>query len=261
MDDHETICDTCAAQERDRIPVVEQSMVPPPLHGGGTAVLERPTVVPLSETASFRGAGSGGVPISTVVIGALLAAVLTAGVVFGLRHQGPLAGPLQQLGLVDPPVVVVPAQWRPLTSAEGGFSVSMPAGATDVADDPELVAAGMKGYAAELGPEGIMMAVSTDLGRGAAGLQELDSDAGFASLIDLYVSASGLGEETVRREVQVSHGRAADSVIVLDDRSTARARFMMTGDRFVVLLTAGDDSGAAALDEAHPRLVDSYDPT
>ncbi len=261
MDDHETICETCTSQERDRIPVVEELVVAPPLHGSSTAVLERPTVVPLTESATFRTGGSGGVSASTVVIGALLAAVLTVGVVMGLRHQGPLASPMQQLGLIDPPVVVVPDQWRSLSSVEAGFSVAMPANATDVAEQPDLVAADMSGYVAELGPEGVMMAVSTDLGRGPAGLQELDSDAGFASLIDLYISASGSGEETVRREVQISHGRAADSVLVLDDHFTTRARFMMTGDRFVVLLTAGDDSGASALDEAHPKLLDSYRPT
>ena len=260
MDDHESICETCAAQEREHLPVAEAPAVAPPLHGGGTAVLDRPTVVPLSETATFRSAGSGGVSVSTVVIGALLAAVLTVGVVFGFRHQGPLAGPLQQVGLVDPPVVVVPGQWRSLSSAEGGFSVSMPVSATDAAEDPDLAQAGMTGYLAELGPEGVMMAVSTDLGRDAAGMDQLDTDAGFASLIDLYVSAAGLGQETVRRDVQVSHGRAADSVLVLDDHYTTRARFLMTGGRFVVLLTAGDDSGAAALDEAHPKLLDSFDP-
>ena len=260
MDDHETICETCTSQERERIPVVEELVVAPPIHGGSTAVLDRPTVVPLSESATFRTAGSGGVPVSTVVVGALLAAVLTVGVVMGLRHQGPLASPMQTLGLIDPPVVVVPEQWRSLSSAEGGFTVSMPANAEDVAEKPDLVAPDMSGYVAELGPEGVMMALSTDLGRGPAGMQELDSDAGFASLIDLYVSAAGLGEETVRREVQISHGRAADSVLVLDDHYTTRVRFMMTGDRFVVLLTAGDDSGASALDEAHPTLLDSFQP-
>ena len=158
------------------------------------------------------------------------------------------------------PAARVPAQWRSLSSAEGGFSVSMPASADDAADVPELAAAGLAGYRAELGPEGVMLAVSTDMGRGPAGMDELDTDAGFASLIDLYVAASGLGQETVRRDVQVSHGRAADSVLVLDDHYTTRARFMITGGRFVVLLTAGDDSGAAALDDAHPKLLDSFDP-
>ncbi len=261
MDDHEAICGTCVDQERERRSSATSPMGAPPLRAGGTAVLDRPTVVPLSESATFRTPGSGGVSTPTVVVCVLLAVALTAGVVLGLRHQGPLAAPLQQLGVIDPPVVVVPDRWRSLSSPEAGFSVSMPANATDAAEDPELVQAGMTGYQAELGPEGVMRAVSTDLGRGPEGLRDLDTDAGFASLIDLYVSAAGLGQETVRREVQVSHGRAADSVLVLDDDYTTRARFMMTGGRFVVLLTGGDDSGAAALDEAHPKMVDSFEPT
>ena len=259
MDDHEAICATCAAQEHERVPAATgSSSIVMPQHGGGTAVLERPAVVPLSESAAFRTRGSGGTSASTVVIGVALAALLAAGVVLGLRHQGPLAGPMQQLGLVDPPVVVVPAQWRELSSAEGRFTVSMPIGATDAAEDAKLAAAGMKGYRVDLGPEGEMMAVSTDLGRGPAGMDELDTDAGFASIVDFYVASAGLGEETTRRDVQVSHGRAVDSVLVLDDRATTRARFMITGDRFVVLLTSGDDSGAGALDEAHAALLDGF---
>ena len=259
MDDHEAICETCAEQDRGRIAVTDDPIAAAPVHGVGTAVLERPTVVPLSESATFRAGGGRGVSLPTVVIGAVIAALLTAGVVTGLQNQGPLAVPLQQIGLIEPPVVVVPDQWVTVTSAEGGFSVSMPAGVTDAAIDEQLAATGVKGFAADLGEQGRMLAVSTDLGRSPAEMQALDTDAGFATFVDFYVSTAGLGEETVRREVQVSHGRAIDSVLVLDDEYTTRVRFMMTGGRFVVLSTAGHDSGASALDEAHPKLVDSFD--
>lgn len=262
MDDHEALCATCAEPEGAAVPGRDEAIsAAAPLHAGGTAVLERPTVVPLSESATFRTAGSGGVSASKVVIASVLAALLTVGVVMGVRNQGPLSVPMQRLGVIDPPVVVVPARWSGVTPTEGGFKVSMPVGATAITEDPFGVSAGMKGHVVELGPEGRMVAMSTDFGRDPAGMRLLDTDEGFASLVSLYVGGAGLGGETVRREVQISHGRALDSVLVLDDQHTTRARFMMTGGRFVVLLTEGDDSGAAALDEAHPRLVDSFDPS
>lgn len=259
MDDHESVCSTCAEQVRNEIPLVDEPVVAPPQHGG-TAVLERPTVVPLSETATFRTASSNGVSVPVVVIGAVLAALLTVGVVMGLRHEGPLAAPLEQIGLIEPSGVSVPSSWGSLSSAAGGFGVQMPAGVTDVAEDPELAASGLVGYTVQLGDDASMMAVSTDLGRGPAGMAEMDSDAGFSSLIDWYVGIAGLGQETVRRDARVSHGRAADSVLVLDDTHTTRVRLMLVDDRLVVLQTSGPDTGASALDEAHSRLINSYDP-
>ena len=273
MDDHESICTTCAEAEPSPLLAADPGaaaaaagavpasvQLPPSGHGASTAVLERPTVVPLSDSATFRPPSSGGVSWPAVIIGSLLAAALTVGVVMGLRHEGPLAVPLQQIGLTDPPVVSVPDQWVALSSADAGFSVHMPAGAVNTSDSPEMTALGVSGFTIDLGAEGRMIAVSTDFGQGPAAMRDKDTDAGFGALVDYYIAGMGLGEETVRREVQTSHGRAVDSVIVLDDRITTRARFMLIGDRFVVLQTGGPDSGAAVLDEAHPRLIDSFDP-
>lgn len=261
MDDDEALCSTCADQERHRIPIAVQPSAPVEApRGSATAVLERPSVVPLSESATFRQPKGAGVSMVSVVVLVLLAALLSAAVVLGFRHQGPLAGPLQTVGLIDPPSVVVPEQWSVQRSPAAGFAVSMPVGAEETATRDELAGVGLTGWVVDLGSGATMLAASTDFGLGAAGLAPYDSETGLSSLADLYISSMGLGEETVRREVQVEHGRAYDSVIVANDDTTTRARFMLVGDRFVVLQTSGPDTGADALDEAHPLLVDGFDP-
>ena len=120
-----------------------------------------------------------------------------------------------------------------------------------------LVIDGSGWYEVELGDEGGIAVLSTDLGRDLDGLD----DAGFDLLVDRFLLEEELGVETVRRDVLVGVGRAKDSVVAAPEGERAsRIRFLLAGGRLHVLATHGPDEYSRKLDEAHARLIAGYAP-
>lgn len=288
MGDDELLCSVCSEQleasgamaepERDRFDLDPAGSATVATGTGGvapapaatataataTAVLERAAPpAPLSDTVQFRSRDGARRAVRAAAVLAALGAGLGALVVFGARGDGPLAEPLVSWGLVAPPVVQVPEQWVQQRSDAGAFTVSVPPGAEPLDRSDDETAPGsmlLSGYSAKLGEQGALMVMATDFGRGPDAMRAADNDADFAGLIDGFVALFGLGEPTVVRMVPVGDGRAADAVFVdAAADSTARARFHLGNGRFHALVTTGPDSGARPLDEAHQRLVSSFE--
>lgn len=283
MDDHEVVCPACAAQGAAGIgatvgahPSAATGVAGPgaPAPGGAgvsaTAVMERPA--PPSTAAApavrYRQPGRGRRVAGWMVV---LGVLVTAAVVLGamaVRHQGPFADLAVDAGLIAPPLVDVPDRWALRESEAGRFEVVMPAGATPLDEpvDPAAPAAGGTfGFESSLGEGGSTAVVSTDMGQ-AANLAVMDDPVGFDALVDLVssvvVQSSASGTETVRRPVQVANGRAVDVVVVDDTEAiTTRARYVLAGGRLHAIITTGADEGAAALDEVHARVLDTFEIT
>lgn len=270
MEDHEVLCAHCA---QDRAAAHAPVLTALASRGGGsagaTAVLERPTAVPMPTVVRYRNPGEHRrVAGMLTVLGVMVAGVVVLGVM-ALRGDGPLADVAVDVGLVAPPLVDVPDAWTTKVSEPGAFRVSMPASATELADmlDPQHPAAGSTlGYEAALGEGGSTTVVSTDFGMGAASVSAMDDPAAFDGLVStLAAGLEGLtdhGTETVRRDVPVGFGRAVDVVIVDDvEGVTTRVRYVLANGRVYALVTSGVDEGAEQLDEVHARLLETFEPS
>lgn len=266
MDDHETICADCAAKD-----AATSTWVPSPssvVGAGSTAVLDRPTAVPMPATVQYRVAGSGRrVWMAVLALGAIVVG-LGALAVTTLRGDGPLADVAVESGLVAPPLVDVPDEWATFSSAPGRFEVSLPAGATaaDVIDDPaDPAATTTYAFESDLGEGGGTLVLSTDLGMAPGDLDVLDDPVAFEELVGVMVNGltemTDASRETVRREAPVGYGRAMDVVLVDDEVGmTSRARFLLANGRLLAVMTTGLDAGAEELDEVHARVIDSLTP-
>ncbi len=274
MEDHEALCPSCAAERADASsfgPVVigGHSSMPSGAAPSATAVLERPTAVPMPSTVRYRTPGEHRrVWVVGVVVLALLGGVVALGVM-AMRGDGPLAEVAVDAGLAEPPVVDVPDAWVRRSSAEGAFRIEMPAGATDLAglvDAANPASGSTYGFQTTFGRGGSTAVVSTDFGMAPGTLAAMDDPAAFGGLVDAMVSGliagTDQGVETVRREVPVGNGRAVD-VVVVDDvaGTTTRARYLLADGRMYAVVTAGLDEGAAALDEVHARMLASFETT
>lgn len=283
MDDHEVVCPTCAARGAAGAPAagahastgaVGAGAVGTPAFGGlgatGTAVMERPP--PASPGAApalrYRQPGRGRrVAGWMVVLGVLITAAGVLGAM-AVRHQGPFADLAVDAGLIAPPLVDVPDRWTLRESEAGRFEVVMPVGSEDVTQpvDPADPARGdVVGYSATLGEGGDTTVLSAELAVGVDPAQ-LDDARLFADLMSMVTlddgGPTGQGTTTVRRPVRVPNGRAMDVVIVDDvNEATVRARYLLAGTRLYAIVTAGVDQGAAALDEVHARVLDTFEVT
>ena len=273
MEDHESLCAVGAAAAASAPRLIEPVGVPglgvPTAGGGsggvGTALLERPTAIPMPSKVTYRSAASRRESARVAVLAAVVLALLAGVSVVTARGEGPLARALVEAGLLEPAPVSVPASWTTITSDGGAFSAELPSGAAelDLSIDPSSPAATTTfGYQASLGEGGSTVVISSDLGMGG-GVSALDDPIAFTSLVDSMVGGllgtSADGRETVRREVPVGNGRAVD-VVIVDDRasSTIRAHYLLAGGRVYAVVTRGVDEGASALDEVHGRVVDSF---
>lgn len=270
MEDHEPLCAVCAAEaasaprlmEPVGVPGVGAAMVGV---GGATALLERPTAIPMPSKVTYRSAAARRDRTRIVVLATLVIALLVGVGMATSRGEGPLARVLVDAGLLEPAPVTVPDSWTTITSNGGAFSVELPAGAgeLDLSIDPSSPAAATTfGYQASLGEGGSTVVISSDLGMGGA-VGALDDPIAFTTLVDSMVGGllgtSPDGRETVRRDVPVGNGRAVDVVIVDDGASsTIRAHYVLAGDRVYAMVTRGVDEGGRALDEVHGRVVDSF---
>jgi hypothetical protein len=274
MEDHEALCPSCAAER------AAASSFGPVVIGGhssmtsgaapaATAVLERPTAVPMPTTVRYRTPGEHRrVWVLAVVVLALLGGVVALGVM-AMQGDGPLAQVAVDAGLAAPPVVDVPDEWVRRSSTEGAFRIEMPAGATDLkglVDAANPASGSTYGFQTTFGQGGSTAVVSTDFGMAPGTLAAMDDPAAFGGLVDAMVSGliagTDQGEETVRREVPVGNGRAVD-VVVVDDvaGTTTRARYLLADGRMYAVVTAGLDEGAEALDEVHARMLGSFETT
>ena len=239
--------------------------VPDTIRGGGgsTLLLDPETLATRTADLRYRTRSRSGLSGRTwalliVVVGGLGALGFLA-----MRGDGPLASVAVDLRLADPPAVVVPEQWVTLTSTDGKFGAELPAGAVEY-DAPVDAAAPdlgqLRGFRVPLGERGEMLAVWTDFGLGAERLRNID-DPSFNAVVDEVIVRARLGEETVRRAGLVSTGRAVDSVLANGEHSTTRVRFQLVGGRLHLLITRGAEDGARELNEAHARLIESFDPS
>ncbi len=275
MEDHEPLCAVCAAEAAAAPRLVERMAVPGVTAGGAlaggagsgsaTALLERPTAIPMPTSVTYRGVASRRTNTRIGVLVVLVVVVLGAVGVMTAKGEGPLAGMLIEAGVLEAAPVTVPDSWMLVTSSGGAFRVDLPAHATelDLSIDPSSPAAATTfGYQASLGEGGSTVVISSDLGMGG-GVGALDDPTAFTSLVDSMVGGllgtSPDGRETVRRDVPVGNGRAVD-VVIVDDRadSTIRAHYLLAGDRVYAMVTRGVDEGGEALDEVHARVVDSF---
>lgn len=218
--------------------------------GGATAVLERraPVALPMPEHVQYRGRRTGGRRKLVVVF--LVLALLAVGVVVGLDGRGPLAGPLVDAGLAEPPAVRIPAAWVRVSSDEGGFRAALPRGAEPLGD-------GLVGYTTSVGEGAALTVFSTDFDLGPA-MEQYRSADGLAELVDRFSATFALGDEIVRRDVRSAEGWSTDAVFVAAGEVTTRARFHLARDRFHVLTTSGPDSAMDELDEAHPKMLSEF---
>ncbi len=276
MDDHETLCATCASEQPPPFAgssVAAGSMAAEVVAAGsvGTvgagapavAVMDRPTAVPMPATVQFRqpGRSRSGARVAMVVV--VLLGALGVLVVMGARGDGPLARTVVEVGLVAPPAVSIPTAWGTFTSDEGGFSVDLPASATELSEPIDAAdpgAGSAVGYEVPLGVDGEAAVVAMSGPRLQSTLDAVD-DAGFVDLIRFFVAGSPDGETTVTRDVPTGNGRAVD-VVQIDDEAgtTTRVRFHAAEGRLFVIGTSGVDEYQAELDAAHARMVDSLDP-
>lgn len=226
---------------------------------GSTLLLSRPATTGSRNDVRFRDPEKSR-RIGTMLL--LLVAILAVLGVLGtmaMRGDGPLASTAVSLGLTDPPAVDVPRNWATTTSAEGKFSVELPLGSAPLttSDHPPFAASpGFVGYSVDLGTEGRMLVLSSEVGGGSATID----DAGLNWLVDTFVADGRYGTETVRRDGLISTGPVKDSVIVDGDSHAARVRFHLSGGRLHVLATVGPDDASRKLDEAHSRLLESFEP-
>jgi len=269
--DGQSLCDSCRTGQRVTFPIDElrgDEFVltgPPPsmAPGGGrpgTMLLERPAPGIGGRAVSYRDPARTRRVAVRSIVALVVVAVLTGLGAMAMRGEGPLASTFVSLGLADPPPVVVPSAWTRVTSTEGRFSAELPVGAVERSEpvDPADPARGTyHGFEVELGDEGGIAVLSTDLGRDLDGLD----DAGFDLLVDRFLLEEELGVETVRRDVLVGVGRAKDSVVAAPEGERAsRIRFLLAGGRLHVLATHGPDEYSRKLDEAHARLIAGYAP-
>jgi hypothetical protein len=263
MGDDEVLCGPCTAQP-DRSFPLDDPQLPPTTGGrGSTLLLDPETLTTRPSEVRYRGRSSSGVSGRTVALVVVVLGVVGVLGAMALRGDGPLASMAVDLGLADPPAVVVPENWSTLTSTEGKFSVELPAGAVahDAPVDPAAPELGqMVGFRVPLGERGEMLALWTDFGLGPDRLRDID-DAAFGAVVDQLIARSRLGEETVRRDGIVNTGRAVDSVLADGEDSTTRARFQLVGGRLHVLVTRGAEEGARDLDAAHQRLIAGFEST
>jgi hypothetical protein len=269
MDDHETLCSTCAAEQPSSfaapsVPAGSATATSPGAVGAPPiAVLDRPIAVPMPATVQYRQSGRSrrGGPVVAVVV--LLLGAVGVLVFMGARGDGPLARTVVEVGLVAPPAVSIPATWGTFDSTAGGFSVDLPANA--VAMDEPIDAADpgagtAVGYEVPLGVGGEAAVVAMSGPALQSTLASLD-DAGFLDLVRFFVADSPDGEATVTRDVPTGNGRAVDAVLIDEDAgTTTRVRFHAADGRLFVVGTTGLDEYQAELDEAHGRIVDSLRP-
>ncbi len=267
MDDHETMCATCAAEQP---PSFGASSVPSGSAAAGVvagapavAVLDRPVAVPMPATVQFRqpGRSRSGARVALVVL--VLLGALGVLVVMGARGDGPLARTVVEVGLVAPPAVSIPSTWGTFTSDDGGFSVDLPANAEELSEPIDAAdpgAGSAVGYEVPLGVSGEAAVVAMSGPRLQSTLDAVD-DAGFVDLIRFFVAGSPDGETTVTRDVPTGNGRAVD-VVQIDEGAgtTTRVRFHAAEGRLFVIGTSGVDEYQAELDAAHARIVDSLEP-
>lgn len=262
MDDHETLCATCASEQPPSFaaaPVSTGTAAGAP----AVAVLDRPTAVPMPATVQFRqpGRSRSGARVAVVVL--VLLGALGVLVVMGARGDGPLARTVVEVGLVAPPAVSIPSTWATFSSDDGGFEVDLPANAEELsgpidAADPGAGAA--VGYEIPLGVSGEAAVVAMSGPTLQSTLDAVD-DAGFVDLVRFFVADSPDGEATVTRDVPTGNGRAVD-VVQIDEQAgtTTRVRFHAAEGRLFVIGTSGADEYQAELDAAHARMVDSLEP-
>lgn len=260
MDDDESLCPTCVEQRSGhagsgaRVAAALGS-VP----SAGTAVLDRPTVAAGPSTLRYRQPGRHRrTTRMVVVVGLVLVALAVLGVM-AARGDGPLADAAVAAGLVAPSVVDVPDRWVTASSDAGGFRATLPEGARAYVAVPGRSAATTgvpEGFEVDLGSGG-----SATLTWGPLGAPPGADDAALlqesVTRLSQGLTAAAPGSvETIRREVPVGNGRAAD-LVVIDDAgaTTTRARVWLVGGRVLTVVTAGDDRGAAELDEVHARLL------
>jgi hypothetical protein len=215
----------------------------------GTAVLDRPTVAAGPSTLRYREPGRHRRTTRLVVVVGLALVALAVLGVMAARGDGPLADAAVDAGLVAPPVVDVPDRWVTASSDAGGFRATLPEGARAATGAAE-------GFEADLGPGGSAVVTWSPLAAppGADDAVLLQES---ATRLSQALSAAAPGSmETIRREVPVGNGRAAD-LVVIDEAgaTTTRARIWLVGGRVLTVVTAGDDRGADELDEVHARLL------
>lgn len=261
MGDDEQLCSSCSSDgasglddRRVRFDLDAAESAAGGASAGGataTAVLERraPLVQPMPEHVQYRNRRRGGRRTLVMALAALV--LLVAVVVVGLDGRGPLAGPMVEAGLAEPPAVRIPTHWVGVSSDEGGFRAALPQGA-------EALGEGLAGYSTPVGDRAALTVFSTDFDLGPAGMEPYRSSAGVDELVDRYTATFGLGDEMVRREARAAEGWATDAVYVTDDGVTTRARFHLARDRFYVLTTSGPDSAMDQLDGAHPRMLSEF---
>lgn len=205
----------------------------------------------------------GPIPVKLIAIVVVLAlgVVATASV---LGH-GPLAGEFARLGLTVVRSEVLPSTWVVAEDVTGEFTVEMPVGGELVFEplDPKgVVPGGLAGTRVEGADGTYLLDASTDLGLGAAGLREMDSDEGLAELVNRFATARIPGKQTVSRAVLLPYGHANDSVYVAKGSAGSeietRMRMILTGGQLQVLLTSGPASAARELDLAHQRMIGSF---
>jgi len=264
MGDDETLCAACTAQP-DRSFPLDGSELPAGLRGGGgsTLLLDPETLTTRPTDVRYRTRNRRSMSGGTIALLVLVLAAVGVLVAMAVRGDGPLASVAVDLGLADPPAVEVPDQWVTLTSTDGKFGVELPVGAEEhetLVDSAAPDLGQLLGFRVELGERGEMLALWTDFGLGADRLRNID-DASFNAVVDEVIVRARLGEETVRRDGIVATGRAVDSVLANGEDSTTRVRFQLVGGRLYLLVTRGAEDGARQLNEAHARLIESFDPS
>lgn len=245
MDDGDQVCQRC------RDAGIGPSGASDVAGGGGLLMATRPVGTLLDAPPAPTVLDDEDAPVRTgrwrrpVVVALVVVAAAGALVVAGARDRGPLAVPLQELGLVEAPVVRVPGSWVAVSGQGGSWTAQLPAGARPV---QESTAAGpATGFRTGVGRDAELAVLAAPM------------TGGFQESVRQLVEAGGLGEPTVLREVPDATGaEVLDAVLVLDDRITTRARFVGRDGTFHALLTSGPDGGADALDRAHARLVESF---
>jgi hypothetical protein len=263
MDDHETLCSTCAAEQPSSFAASSVPIGSAPAGTPPVAVLDRPVAVPMPATVQYRQAGRSrrGGPVLAVVV--LLLGAVGVLVLMGVRGDGPLARTVVEVGLVAPPAVSIPTMWGTYASTAGSFSVDLPADAVEVdgpIDAANPAAGTAVGFEVPLGVEGEAAVVAMSGPALQSTLEGVD-DAGFVDLIRFFVADSPDGETTVTRDVPTGNGRAVDVVQIDEDAgTTTRVRFHAAGGRLFVIGTTGVDEYQAELDAAHARIVDSLRP-
>jgi hypothetical protein len=260
MDDDEALCPTCVEQRSGHAGAAARITASAGASSlGATALLDRPTTASAPTTLRYRTPGQHRrtvrlvVVIAAVLVGAAVLAVMAA------RGDGPLADAAVAAGLVAPPVVDVPDRWVIASSDTGGFRAAVPEGArayTPVPGRPVATTGVTEGFEVDLGSGGSASVTSSPLGV-PPGADDALLLAESVTRLSQGLSTSTPGSiETIRREVPVGNGRAADLVVVDEaGATTTRARVWVVGGRVLTIVTAGDDEGGAELDEVHARLL------